>query len=200
MPGCGQSSDVNINDIPDDCECQDDVTVTFQDPPDGFFDARQPHPVYDPMTLQGQKTFEVAAPDVCCSVDCWSSDETENNPAMHPGLSSNYVSSAAPGAGGECTITLNRAIARGEVTTLTYTSTSGGTTFEGSFTFHPGDVNQDGTSTAADITALIGSLNGPPLADEQADIDRDGEQGPADILRLLDLLNGAGDYEAWLDV
>ena len=86
------------------------------------------------------------------------------------------------------------------MTTITYDNTaSGGSTLvTGSFTYHPGDTNGNGTSTPDDILALIDSLNGTtPLPDERADIDRDGMQGPTDILRLIDVLNGAGEFEAW---
>jgi hypothetical protein len=60
-------------------------------------------------------------------------------------------------------------------------------------------VDQSGSSTPEDISALIASLNGvDPVPDARGDINRDGRQGPADILRLIDLLNGASEFEPWL--
>ena len=70
------------------------------------------------------------------------------------------------------------------------------------FTFHPGDVNMDGVSDAADIMALIDAQTGTvPLVDSKADVDRSGVQGPSDVPRELDLLFGAHLYApGWFGV
>lgn len=63
----------------------------------------------------------------------------------------------------------------------------------------PTDVNGDGTSSPADILALVDALNGViDLEIWQTDIDRDGEPEPADILRMIWLLDGEGVYDVYL--
>lgn len=65
--------------------------------------------------------------------------------------------------------------------------------------FLPGDVNLDGTSTPADVLALIDSLNGQVLLPlEQMDVNRSGIAEASDVLRLIDLLNGQNSTQAWL--
>ena len=64
----------------------------------------------------------------------------------------------------------------------------------------PADANGDGTSSPADIDAVIDNLQGlvePPLEAWQCDVDHTGRCNPADILRVIDLLNGADQYEPW---
>jgi len=64
----------------------------------------------------------------------------------------------------------------------------------------PGDVDGDGTSSPADILALIDALNGiAPRPEYATDTNRSGTPGPEDILRVIDLLNGASAFDAWLD-
>jgi len=64
----------------------------------------------------------------------------------------------------------------------------------------PGDANQDGTSTPADILDLIDCLNGViPCPVYAMDADRSGVVAAPDILQIIDLLNGAGVYPRWLD-
>ena len=173
--------------------------VTFVDPVDGAFDARQPHAVNSATPLLGYDTFEVTAP-VGALESCWTLCETDNNPSVHLGLAANDIAGVVDNGGGSYTITLDRAITHGEVTTLTYTSDLAATT-TGTFRYMPADVNDDGTSAPADILSLIDSLNGvTPRPAEQTDADRDGTPAPADILRVIDLLNGAGEFEPFLNV
>jgi hypothetical protein len=189
-------------------ECEDgdvtwvDPTVGIIDPLVGWVDARQPHPVDNATTLQGLSAITVYAPGGADIVDCWTLCETNQNPAMHPpGLPANDIAGIADNGDGTFTLTLDRAIMPGEVTELTYTSTSGTTVSSCRFIAHPADVDVDETSAPADILAVINSLNGViPLPDNLVDLDRDGEAAPADILRVIDLLNGAGAFEVWLDV
>ena len=96
-------------------------------------------------------------------------------------------------------IVLARPIAQGEVTRLRYPLT-GDTAY---FRYLAGDVNRDGTSTPADILAVIDCLNGVANFDcrlSNTDVDRSNETGPPDILRVVDLLNGAAEFESWLGV
>jgi hypothetical protein len=200
----GTSQDNNGDGIPDECGGCADGAVTFVNPVTGFHDARQPHEV-DDVTPQGVKTFQVTAPEGADADGgaCWQWCETGHNPGMHSVLAENGIASVVDNGGGSYSITLDREIAPGEVTTLTYDNTAygGSTVVTGVFTYLPSDADGDGTSAPADILAVINSLNGVvPLPDERVDMDRDGDPGPADILRAIDLLNGAGDYNAWLDV
>ncbi len=173
-------------------------TVTFDDPVDGFLDALQPHNVNSTTPLQGIDTFEVTAPSG--DESCWALCETNNNPAVHPGLAANVISNIVDNGDGTHTITLDRPIAHGEVTTLTYESDSAVVT-TGTFYYMPADANADGTSAPADVLAVIDSLNGvTPLPASQVDMDRDGTPAPADILRVIDLLNGANAFEPFVNV
>lgn len=63
----------------------------------------------------------------------------------------------------------------------------------------PGDVDQNGTVSPADIGALIDCINGvgEPCPPRVCDIDRVQPCSAADIGRLVDLLNGAGVYRSW---
>ncbi len=224
MPGCGQVADCQPNGIPDSCDievgtsedCQPDGIpdecgggcegcadgdVTFDDPVDGFIDALQPHPVSSTTPLQGIDTFHVTAPALAGDPTCWALCETANNTAVHLGIGLNDIAGITDNGDGTYTITLDRSIAHGEVTTLTYTSESGSTVVTGTFYYMPGDANADGTSAPADVLAVIDSLNGvTPLPDSQVDMDRDGTPAPADILRVIDLLNGANAFEPFVNV
>ncbi len=175
----------------------------FVEPTDGFYDARQPHPVDDASTLQGVASFAVQAPANADFGDgaCWSLCETNHNPTVHPGLGPNAIASVLDNGGGMYTVTLSRPITHGEVTTLTYTSKSGLTVVTGTFYFLPGDAGADGTSAPADVLAVIDSLNGVTLLPvSQVDMDRDGTPAQADILRVIDLLNGADVFEPFVNV
>jgi hypothetical protein len=204
MQDCGQSTDINGDGIPDECVpvCLDGY-VEFIEPPNGFIDARQPHLVNDATALQGVDTFVVAAPD---NADfdggaCWSLCETNDNPGMHLDLSPNSIVSVADNGDCTYTVTLDRAITPGELTMITYSSSTGATVAAGTFTFLPGDADGDRTAAPADILAVIDSLNNVvALPVERADMDRDGTPAPADMLRVIDLLNGAGAFQPWLDV
>jgi hypothetical protein len=175
---------------------------------DGFFDSRQPHRVRS-LALQGVDTFEVTAPPNITEESCWFLCETNQNPGVHPSppllppAGDNTIIGVTDNGGGSYTIELQRPIAQGELIDITYDNTAfaGSTVVTGRFVYHPGDVDRLGTSSAADIQAVIDSINGTSLLpDERADVNRDGVQGPADILRLIDLLNGAGLYQEWSGV
>ncbi len=187
------------------CDNCGDGDVTFVDPPDGFVDARQPHPIANASTLLGVSQFIVQAPENA-EFDggaCWLLCETNNNPGVHPGLTPNSIVDVSNDGGGTYTITLARPIAHGEMTTITYDTTAGGgsTIVTGTFHYLPADANADGTSAPADVLAVIDSLNGvTPLPASQVDMDRDGTPAPADILRVIDLLNGAGVFEPFVNV
>lgn len=194
--------DCNGNDIVDDCE------PLFLDPPDGVRDARQPHPPDDstPEVMEGIDTFLVIAPEGAEDISRWSACETNNNPDKHPGIAPPNNIKKVTCEDELCTVTLQRPIAHGEVTTIAYDETETGGCIQGmgTFIFLPGDANGDGCSTPADVLAVIdccvNKVCDPPWGFYSCDIDRDGWPAQADILRVIDLLNGAGEYEPWLNV
>ncbi|MCH8150017.1 MAG: hypothetical protein IH987_18900 [Planctomycetes bacterium] len=179
-------------------------TVAWLDPlvdpsqhPDGLVDARQPWPIGNPATVQGFQTFLVEAPmdfDTVTVDECWTLCETGDTGSR------NAIESIVNHADGTFTLTLERPITPGELTTLTYTSDSGVSVTE-RFAALPGDANGDRLATASDISHLINCINlvTPVACDEwQTDIDHSNLTSGTDILRLIDLLNGAGSYEPWI--
>ena len=151
-----------------------------------------PHPVDDATTPQGIDTIRAIASQGA-SKWCWTLCETE------PGESPNFVNAVEETAAAAYTITLDRPITPGAVTTISYCGDDG-STGTGCFTSHPGNVDGDGAAGPPDILALVDSLGGVdslPWSLYSCDVDRSGSCGPADILRVVDLLNGAGDFVPW---
>ena len=176
-------------------------TVEYIDPPSGFYDARQPHPVDDALALQGVNELHVQAPPRADHPACWDLCETNNNPAMHPGYLPNWINHITDDGGGNYTIHLGRPITQAELTTVEYLFAPPDPGMIGLFWYLPGDADADHTSAPADILAVIDSLNGiTPLPQERCDMDRDGTCAPADILRVIDLLNGAAQFGPYLNV
>jgi hypothetical protein len=165
--------------------------ITWNDPMDGTVDARQPRKVDDGAFLQGIDTFNVTGPAGADDTGCWTLCET-----VVEGTA-NAIAGIVDNGGGMYTITLNRRITPGAVTTLTYTPDAGAAS-TGTFTSLPADSNADGLSNTADILSLIDCcLNGvctPAWGDYSCDIDQSLVVNSADILRLIDLLNGAGQF------
>ena len=197
--GCGAA--VMCADL---CAGCPDGTVAFLDPlvdpiqnPDGLVDARQPWPIGDPATLQGFQTFFIEAPmdaGTATVGGCWTLCETGDTG------SPNAIESIVSHGNGTFTLTLERPITFGELTTLTYTSDTGVSVTE-RFAALSGDANSDRLVTAGDINHLINCINlvTPVACDEwQTDINRSGVTNGQDILRLIDLLNGADTYDVWI--
>ena len=125
---------------------------------------------------------------------CWMLCETGDTG------SPNAIESIVNHGNGTFTLTLERPITPGELTTLTYTSETGVSVTE-RFAALPGDANSDRLVTAGDITHQINCINlvTPTPCDEwQTDTNRSGVTNGQDILRLIDLLNGAGSYDVWI--
>jgi hypothetical protein len=159
-------------------------------------DARQPHPPSDDADRQGIRAFIVSGPEGFDSPDCWTLCESTVD-----GLA-NGIEGITDNGDGTFTITLQRSISIGGVTTLTYTP-GDASAVRGEFTSHPGNVNGDSASGPPDILALIDILNAvsaAPWGRYSSDVDISGASGPPDILRVIDLLNGAGDFDPWLNV
>ncbi len=183
------------------CNVCPDGVITWLDPADGFLDARQPTDIGDAALLLGVSEISVSGPVGADALECWSLCETTQNVALHPpGSGANAVVGVAGDGIGGYTLTLAHPLTPGEITKLSYSSTSGTTLSTATLRALPADVNGDGTSSPADILAVIDSLNGvTPLPASQTDTDRSNLAGPEDILRVIDLLNGASAFEPWLD-
>jgi hypothetical protein len=98
---------------------------------------------------------------------------------------------------GNYTITLTRPITGGALTTITYTDTHG-VRSTGRFTSHPGNVRNDATTSAADVSDLLAALDGIftlPWGNFSGDINRSGALTPADGLEEIDLLTDGGPYD-----
>jgi hypothetical protein len=188
----GKSLDVNPADgIPDECQCRAGE-VHFVSPPDGVVDARRPHSPNDRLALAGIQTFIATGP-TNAPANCWTLCETRGTPTA------NDITEVVETPMGTYTITLNRPITPGAVTTMTYTDLAGHAT-TGYFTSHPANVNGDSIAGPLDILDLIDALNGIralPWGEYGGDLDRSGLVAPADILEEIDLLNGAGAYAVW---
>ncbi|UCE60987.1 MAG: hypothetical protein JSU63_04395 [Phycisphaerales bacterium] len=165
--------------------------ITWNNPMDGTVDARQPRDINNGAVLQGIDTFDVSGPASADNLDCWTLCET-----VVEGTA-NSIGSIVDDGRGNYTITLNRRISPGAVTTLTYTPDAGAAS-TGTFTSLPADSSADGVSNTADILSLIDCcLNAvctPAWGVYSCDIDQSAVVNTADILRLIDLLNGAGQF------
>jgi hypothetical protein len=165
--------------------------VTWDEPPGGVLDARQPRKIDDAGAAQGIDTLVVRAPTLI-DPPCWSLCETL---AEGP---DNHITGVLDDGQGTYTLTLERRITPGAVTRITYASPTPQT---GTFTSLPGDSNSDGVSAADDIAAmvhccLIGGCATPSAY--RCDINHSGGIDSADMLRVIDLHNGAGEFtRAW---
>ena len=127
-------------------------------------------------------------------VGCWTLCETGDTG------SPNAIDSIVSHGNSTYTLSLERPITPGELTTLTYTSDTGVSVTE-RFAALPGDASGDRLVTTGDISHMINCINlvTPVACDEwQTDINRSGVTGGQDIVRLIDLLNGADSYEVWI--
>jgi hypothetical protein len=177
-----------------------DGPVTFVDPPDGVIDARQPHRPASGGNRQGIDTITVEAPPGADNQDCWTVCETvvEGSP--------NEIATIADNGDGAFTLTLDRPLSAGGLTTITYTA-DGGAVYTGTYVSHPANIDGDAQADTDDLGTFINCcLNqqcdpGPTPAETpyRCDIDHSGGITPADMLRAIDLLNGADQFETWLD-
>ncbi|MCH8193591.1 MAG: hypothetical protein IIA65_06200, partial [Planctomycetes bacterium] len=151
--------------------------VTFDDPPNGVVDARQPHPPSDDSTfaLQGIQSFLVSGPPGTDQLSCWDRAFCENAPE---GTSFNAVTSVDDNQDGTFTVHLGEPIPTGGVITLWFffgndfcpdsvctagICVGGDRDLQpcdrvvGVFTSHPSNVNGDGVSDP--------DMNSPDLFD-----------------------------------
>ncbi len=176
--------------VPAKCDCPTGP-VQWIDPPSGVVDARRPHARSNAGALEGISSFVVEAPSGSDRKECWTLCETTIPAAPNSVVSSNYISP------GRYSITLQRPISPGAVTTLTL---NGDSASRGIFYSHPANVNGDSATGPADILDLIDALNGVRFLAwglYSGDINRSQSLNPPDILELIDLLNGASSFSMW---
>ncbi|MCH8967445.1 MAG: S8 family serine peptidase, partial [Planctomycetes bacterium] len=172
------------------------IRIVASAPPDGAIDAGQPS---DPNGADpgGWDRVEITFDGNALSLVPEDFSVGTNSRVVTPPLVNSVVPdpNAAPDSG-RVTVILDRAIDPLAWTTVRH-DFSGTSVRLG---FLPGDVNNDGTSNADDILALIDGLSGTATWESwQTDMDRSEESDAADLLRLIDLLHGAGVYEPYLD-
>ncbi len=170
------------------------TTIVSSDPPNCEIDARQPHALFDAATVFGFTSLELTFDPAC--------DATALTPASFaisttPGPVSPPAIQSVTAAGNVATLHFSGPIPVKNWTCITHVDSGDSTCFG----YLPGDVNRSRAATAADITALLDSLNNVPGRLRPlfaTDINRSGAATAADIIRLIDLLNGAHAFDPWL--
>ncbi len=171
------------------------TTMVSADPPNCEIDARQPHDVRSVDPAQGIDRIVVSFAGPCATAALTAADfSLDVTPGPIGALAINVVQAQ----GNDVVIGFNQVLSPGHWTCVTFVP-GGQRTCVG---YLPGDVNASRASTAADITALINSLNNVPGFVRPlfaTDANRSGGANASDILRVIDLLNGAGVYSQWLN-
>ncbi len=160
------------------------------DPPDGAIDARQPSDS-DGSNPSGWETVVLTFDT---GVPCLFADDFVVSEDGGDGIPPSIVA-VTPVSDHHLLVTFDRAVEPRAWTTLVHAD-SGVYVRLG---FLPGDVNNDGITSAGDILDLIDALNGVGVerAIWSLDIDRSGVAGAGDVLQLIDLLNGVGVYPVY---
>lgn len=173
--------------------CCHGLLISSDTIPHGGIDAREEHAFGNPNLLTGLRAFEFTFDDSSTiTKDCWTIEETGG------GTPPSIVTVDQLG-GNRVRLNLDRPITAGAWTTFGY---KGDTPSLVDIGFLPGDVDQSGTSTTFDISALVDCLNNNAVcAVYQKDIDRSGLSNGNDITRLIDVLQGPPqDPFVWLNV
>ncbi len=186
----GDSPDSDDDGIPNECE----VSIVASDPPDGSIDARQPFRPDGTGSAMGWRDILLSVDgETCCGEITLEDFEISQEGGVLSPPTPVFFDPVTSSTG---RIFLSRPIEPGAWTTIT---------LRGSMTsvrlgFLPGDVNADRVVGAADILALIDSLQGlgTPPPTFQTDVNRSHASEPSDILRLIDLLNGADAFPTYL--
>lgn len=169
--------------------------VVGADPPNCEIDARQPHDVSATNPAQGIDRVVVSFAGPCATAALNAADFALE---VTPGPIGALAINAVQAQGNDVVVGFNQVLSPGHWACVTFVP-SGQKTCVG---YLPGDVNASRASTAADITALINSLNNVPGFVRPlfaTDANRSGGANASDILRVIDLLNGAGAYNPWLN-
>ncbi len=166
-------------------------------PASGSIDARQPHDLNDANIVFGWDFVDLDVPSACASV-LLAADFTLTKAGGDGGISLPTISSVVQQDVDTVRLTFSKPIEPGAWTIVTHDDT--GTKV--CLGYLPGDVNASRGSTAADINALINSLNNVPGFVRPlfaTDANRSGAANASDILRVIDLLNGAAAFDPWLN-
>ncbi len=191
VPGCGAAALCQV-----DCSlCS--AAIVSSSPASGSIDARQPHDLNDANIVFGWDVVDVDMPD-CAVPTAQTGDFSVTKVGGDGGISLPTITSVVPQDADTVRLTLSKPIEPGAWTVVTHVA-SGTKTCLG---YLPGDVNASRGSTAADINALINSLNNVPGFVRPlfaTDANRSGAPNASDILRVIDLLNGAAAFDPWLN-
>jgi len=162
--------------------------------PDAAIDAREEHAFGNPDDLTGVSSFDFTFDDsTSITPDCFVLEQTggQDPPSI--------VDIDKNDNGHGITLNLDRPITAGQWTVFQYNGPDQPARTR--IGFLPGDVNNSGKSTGADITDLIDCFNQQTeCADFQTDMDRSGRFTSNDITRLIDILQVSnGDPMQWLN-
>ncbi len=164
-------------------------------PPNCEIDARQPHDLNDQGLVFGESSFQLTFNAGC---DAGTLTPGSFTVSAVPGPAPAPTIQSVVGAGNVATVTFSGPIPPQNWTCVTHTASGN----QKCFGYLPGDVNASRGSTAADINALINSLNNVPGFVRPlfaTDANRSGGANASDILRVIDLLNGAQAFDPWLN-
>lgn len=165
--------------------------IVSMSPPNCEIDARQPHNIGNTVPAQGVTSFQLTFNAGC---------DTSGFGIAAYGVRTVPGSKPAPGilsvsgVGNVATVTFDAPIPTNNWTCVAHNASA----TEKCFGFLPADVNASRTANAADITALINSLNNvTPRPITATDMNRSAATNASDITRLIDLLNGASAFDPW---
>ena len=170
------------------------------DPPEGVVDARFPRGITGGEKL-GIRTLKFEGPpeiDRACFELCETEIQLVGNQVV------GFLEFSIDATTSSYTLSLDRPITTGAVTTITYTADDTSTT-TAMLVSHPGNVNGDTISSAADVESMLAVLEGidpganAPWGMRSTDVDRTGVVRSSDILALIDVLNGAAVLDPWMD-
>ncbi|MCO6436267.1 MAG: hypothetical protein J5J06_04180 [Phycisphaerae bacterium] len=173
------------------CEGGATCMIMSMDPPNCEIDARQTSDVNSAAPAQGVSAFTLTFNGTCNAGTLLASNFTRRvvpNDVTPPAIQS------YSGAGTTGTVTLAGPIPAKHWTCIKHTASN----TEKCFGFLPGDVDGNLTSNAADIIALLDSLDGMAVQPIFAtDANRSTMPNELDVTRAIDLLNGGGVYTQW---
>ncbi|MFQ5414765.1 MAG: hypothetical protein ACE5E6_09940 [Phycisphaerae bacterium] len=172
----GTSDDADGDGVPDECTT---ISIIASDPPDGAIDARQP------SAPDGSKPAGWSAVTLTFDGDAGGVMPGDFAITVNPDDTTPPQLVSVKTDGATATLEFDMIIPLLHWTTITHVPSDTSTRIG----YLPADVDNDRTSDANDVLALIDHLNGAidPLADYQTDIDRSGIVNANDILRTIDL-------------
>lgn len=168
------------------------LAVIVTEPPRDAIDVRQPTTL-DGSAALGWQVVDVVLNGQLCQPTYSDFAVTQEGGVEEPPI----VTSVLQTGDTAFRLTLSHPIEPGAWTIITHIDSG----FSVRLGYLPADVNNDGTSNADDVQALLDALQ----AIEQPqiwslDVDRSTRAAPGDIVRAIDLLIGADGERAWLNV